>query len=121
MENNFHLKTRLHHNDLHIHLHGSFNGSSACELVRTLQHKSHISKSVFIDTTHVTRTFPFGRAVLEAELPKKGLRRQIHFTGNFARDIMPEGCILLNGNVKKKHACNGNCKNCLCSKPSGNK
>lgn len=114
MENDFHLKTTFNHTDLFIQLQGTFNGSSACELVNTLKNKNYIAKSVFIDTSQVTQIFPFGRAILNAELPKKEIRKRLHFTGSHAKEIIPEGCVLLKGNMKKKHVCTGQCKNCKC-------
>lgn len=114
MKNRFFLKTRMQHNDFHIQLHGPFDGSSAFELINTLKNKDHLLKSVFINTSHVTRVFPFGRVVLDARLPKRELRKRIHFTGKFARDIVPEGCVLLKEKSGKKHKCTGTCKNCVC-------
>ena len=114
METDFHIKAKINHNDLLIQLQGTFNGSSAFELANILKINSNISKSFFIDTDQITQIFPFGRAILNTELPKKGIRKRLHFTGSRAKEIIPEGCVLLNGNFKKKHVCTGQCKNCKC-------
>lgn len=114
MENNFSIKIRQHHNDLYINLHGIFDGASAFELVKTLKGKNNKDMSMFIDTTHLTTAIPFGKAILDTHLPKNKFRNKVHFSGSYARSIIPEGCILLKGRKTKQHTCSGICKNCRC-------
>ncbi len=114
MKTNFYLETHHQHHDLRINLHGIFDGSSAFELIQTIKDKQNIFKAVFIDTTNVTSAIPFGREILNTHLPQRKFRTRLHFSGRHAKDIIPQGCVLLKGKMTKKHRCSGNCKNCAC-------
>ena len=114
MATNFYLETNHYYHDLHINLHSAFDGSSAYELIRTINDQQDIFKAVFIDITHVTSAVPFGKAVLNSHLPQKKFRARLYFSGSFAKDIIPNGFVLLKGNTGKTHNCSENCKNCVC-------
>lgn len=114
MDGNFSLKTHQNNKDLHIHLQGTFDGSSAFELIQTLKRRNSHNNFVFIDTSHLTETLPFGKTILDTHLPKNKSRIRLHFTGSHARSIIPRGCTLLKGSSNKKRSCGGTCRNCKC-------
>jgi hypothetical protein len=35
-----------------------------------------------------------------------------------AADILPDGCILMDGNKSEGHLCKGECRYCACTKPA---
>ncbi len=102
MTSNFSLKARKHNHDVHIKLHGIFDGDSAFQLIHAIQRAKHQDRPVIIDTNNLTHAHSFGRAVLNGHLPKKDLRTRLHFFGIRAKEIMPEGCVLLK-NKKRCH------------------
>lgn len=112
MRSNFHLETSKKNTEYHIHLHGTFDGASAFELLEKIRYGDELGLTMFIDTSHLKKTLPFGQAVLEFNLPKNGMRGRLHFKGARAGDILPKGCHLLSH--EKAHKCTGNCKNCRC-------
>lgn len=114
MTSNFSLKTRKHHQDVHIKLHGIFDGNSAFQLIHALQKARDHDRPVFIDTNNLTRAYPFGRTILDRHLPQNAFRTKLHFFGVRAKEIVPEGCTLLKSNKHITHKCRGNCKNCTC-------
>ncbi|MCG8615823.1 MAG: hypothetical protein MI802_06365 [Desulfobacterales bacterium] len=114
MKSNFHLQTRKKNHELHINLHGIFDGASAFELIEVIQEGGKEGLSIFIDTSHLKEAYAFGKSVLDTHLPKNALRAKVHFSGAWAEGILPDGCILFNGKHKKGHRCRGNCKNCKC-------
>ena len=114
MTSYFYLKAHHQDDDLYIHLHGTFDASSASELIQTIEKKQVHTSCVFIDTTHLDRALEPGRTMLESLLPRNALRSRIHFSGIRASDILPQGCILLEGKRPERHQCKGTCKHCAC-------
>ena len=110
----FQLKRDIQDNDVYIHLHGTFDGASAFELLSAIADAGRNRRAFIIDTDGLHRAYPFGKAILNWNLPKNDLRTKLHFTGNHARKLLPEGCILAEGGTYPAHVCNGNCKNCTC-------
>ncbi len=115
MKSNFHLEASQKNHEYHIHLHGTFDGASAFELLNVIRDAEKQGLTMFIDTSHLKEALPFGRAILESNLPRNGMRAKLHFKGAWAGDILPAGCNLLSGDRKKIHKCKGNCKNCRCN------
>ncbi|WP_022667131.1 hypothetical protein [Desulfospira joergensenii] len=91
MQSKFHLKTQKRNQNLYIDLYGTFDGSSAFELVNIIQKEKNRNQSIFIDTSRLSKSFPFGRAVLDSHLPNNSLRERLHFLGRWANRIRPEG------------------------------
>ena len=114
MKSNFHLESRQDNQTLHIHLHGTFDGASAFELIRVITDGKDKVDRIYIDTSRLTQALPFGRSILDSHLPKNGLRPALHFSGARAGEILPEGCTLLKTGKQNTHLCSGNCKNCSC-------
>ncbi|MEH0021094.1 MAG: hypothetical protein V6Z89_15685 [Desulfobacter sp.] len=116
MKSNFHLDARKTNQELHIKLHGVFDGSSAFELIEVIQEGDKQGLSIFVDTSPLKKAYPFGKAILDTHLPKNVLRAKLHFSGFWAEGLLPQGCVLFNGKHKKGHRCKGNCKGCACGK-----
>ena len=95
MQSKFHLKTQKRNQNLYIDLYGIFDGSSAFELVNIIEKEKNRHRSIYIDTNRLSRSFPFGRAVLNSHLPNNSLRDKLHFLGRWASRIRPEGSRLL--------------------------
>ena len=112
MESNFHLDARVQDQNLHIQLHGVFDGASAFELIQAIE--EHPDQKIVIETRRLTRTYEYGRHVLQSHLPPELKRSKLLFAGDQAKSIMPEGCRLLKYKDGKKHVCKGKCKNCTC-------
>jgi len=62
----------LHQNSeiLHLNLTGDFDGSSAHELINTIQKYSRKTSRIFIHTGGLKDVHPFGRAVFRDHLPE---------------------------------------------------
>ncbi len=114
MKSNFHLETSTKNQEYHIQLHGVFDGASAFELLNVIREGEKQGMTIFIDTNHLVQALPFGRAILDSNLPKSAIRTRLHFKGALAEDLIPEGCSLLKNSHKKGHKCKGTCKNCRC-------
>ncbi len=112
MESNFYLETQNRDQNVHIHLHGVFDGASAFELIQKIE--AHPDRNIVIETRAVTQAMAYGRHVLKWQLPKRVKRSRLHFSGAHAKQIMPAGCRLLKQKNGTPHVCMGNCKNCTC-------
>lgn len=112
MESNFHMDAQARDQEIYINLHGVFDGASAFELIQKIE--DHPDKHIVIETQALTRTLDYGRHVLQWQLPKTVRRSRLHFAGDHAKQIMPQGCKLLKYRNGKPHICMGNCKNCRC-------
>ncbi|WDP92750.1 MAG: hypothetical protein HUN04_24725 [Desulfobacter sp.] len=118
MKSNFHLETSKKNSEFHINLHGIFDGASAFELLGVIRDGEKQGLTMFIDTSHLKQALPFGRAILESNLPRNEMRTKLNFKGARAGEILPEGCTLLIQGHKNSHTgghkCTGQCKNCRC-------
>jgi len=72
MATNFHMFTHKTTETLHIKLTGDFDGSSASELVNTLEEHRGRYYQIFINTTELSTVHPFGEEVLQRSLPEIG-------------------------------------------------
>ena len=111
MKSNFHLKSKQENKSLHIHLHGIFDGASAFELIQVIAANEKKVARIYVDTSQLTQTLPFGSSILDTHLPKNGLRPKLYFSGIWADKILPEGCAL-----EKECRHKGACRNCQCRK-----
>ncbi|MFK5953984.1 MAG: hypothetical protein QM498_13055 [Desulfobacterium sp.] len=111
----FRLKTDQHEQDFHIHLYGVFDGSSAFDLLEVIANHADQGQNIHINTDNIVRTYPFGKTILNWNLPKNDLRSKLHFAGTHAQALLPDGCILLSEKNTSAHTCQGNCKDCVCT------
>ena len=63
MATNFRICLHRNSENLHLKLIGDFDGSSACELIKTLEFNCRGASKVFIHTGRLNRIYPFGRQV----------------------------------------------------------
>ncbi|XPS82795.1 hypothetical protein Dvar_08130 [Desulfosarcina variabilis str. Montpellier] len=81
----FQLKSKY---SVHLSLNGDFDGSSAHELINTLQSYGAEVHQVFINTNGLTSVHPFGQVVLYRNLPvMRGGSQNLVFLGDHRRRL----------------------------------
>ncbi|MBN2033102.1 MAG: hypothetical protein JW836_07485 [Deltaproteobacteria bacterium] len=88
---NFKIVVRRNSGSLHLDLAGDFDGSSAFELLNTLNDNINGASRIIVQTESLKGIHPFGSRVLESHL--RGLKRrgfEILFTGDKAKLIFQE-------------------------------
>lgn len=93
MATNFRIIVHQNSNYLHLRLNGDFDGTSAYELLNTLEKRCRFASGAFIHTNGLRQVDPFGLSVFHANLNdlKRGRKcRPLHFTGDHARELAPE-------------------------------
>lgn len=122
MENNFTMETQRQNKNIHIDIKGTFDGASAFALIHEMGNEIYdAANSIYVETQGISKVYPFGRAILDSNLPKI-CRKCVHFSGTMADRIAPEGCAIENGELHQGgHKCTGNCKNCPCRNDTSNK
>ena len=71
MATNFQIYPYKTRDSLHLKLAGDFDGSSAHELINTLENNNKGYYQIFVDTTDLKTIYPFGKEVLEKKLGSK--------------------------------------------------
>jgi hypothetical protein len=90
MSNNFKISIYRTCDNLSIKLTGDFDGSSADELLNTLQELLNDTACICIDTSNLKKIHPFGRDVFAHHLFKlKKHHYRIKFVGKNAQQIIP--------------------------------
>ena len=90
MAHNFKIKLQRTDDNLHIHLKGDFDGSSAFELINAIKENLKNSKCLKIDTCELKEVYPFGREVFNQNLLGiKDTRIRIYFISPNALQILP--------------------------------
>jgi hypothetical protein len=90
MASNFRISLKRNRDNLHIILKGDFDGTSAFELVNTLEDQRGTLKKVFINTARLSKIHPFGQNILSKRL--NALRKTIGwlvFTGDYRHAFTP--------------------------------
>ncbi len=117
MQTNFNIETQQRDGDLHVQTRGDFNGSSAMQLIHTLHEKYNGRGKVFIETNHLREICPFGCRTFQCRLDKHKLPvERLYFKGQKGLEMAPEGSTVIASSHKDGCGCNGNCRNCPCSK-----
>ena len=106
----FRLKTDQCGQNFYIYLYGVFDGSSAFNLLEVITKHIDQDQSIFINTDHIVHTYPFGKTILNWNLPQSNLRSKLHFAGTHAREILPDGCRFLSERSTSGHTRRKNCK-----------
>jgi anti-anti-sigma regulatory factor len=93
MAMNFRITVYQNSDNLHLRLDGDFDGSSAYELLNTLEKRCRFASRAFIHTNGLRQLDPFGLSEFHANL--NGLKRlrecrPLHFTGDHAKELAPE-------------------------------
>jgi hypothetical protein len=68
MASNFHIFRHQTKDTLHLKLEGDFDGSSALELINTIEEHGVGFRQIFVDTDDLNTIYPFGRTVFEKNL-----------------------------------------------------
>lgn len=90
MAHNFKIKLHRMVDNLHIHLMGDFDGSSAFELINVIKENLKNSKCLKIDTCKLKKVYPFGQEVFNHNwLYSKDSRIRIEFIGPNALQLSP--------------------------------
>jgi len=91
MASNFRISTHQNSDNLHLKLVGDFDGSSACELLRSVKKGSRNFRRIFIHTNSLEKIYPFGRDIfLRDLLDLKGRSIHLLFTGEKWDQIAPQ-------------------------------
>jgi len=90
MANNFKILSHRIADNLHLHLAGDFDGSSAFELLNLLHENLDDTAHVSIHTSNLKKIHAFGRKVFRRNLIKLRIdQSRIRFVGENAGDIAP--------------------------------
>ena len=114
MNSTFQLTQTRTESNLCISLSGIFDGASAWDLIQILDTVPTPEDRVVIDTNDLTHIHPFGKLILDKNLPPCLRRDNLLFSGQKAENIMPRGCRSHQTETPKKHICRGRCPKCKC-------
>jgi anti-anti-sigma regulatory factor len=91
MASNFTMRFQRKNRNLHIHLRGDFDGSSAHVLLNALKRKDDDAHKIFVETSGLRIVTPFGRDVLQGNLSElKAKPGKIIFGGRNKASLAPE-------------------------------
>ena len=91
MASNFRIYCHQNSDNLHLKLLGDFDGTSAYELIRTLERYHENGGKVFIHTCALSSVHPFGLEVFQKNCSIKKLSHALTFTGEYGTTIAPQG------------------------------
>jgi len=91
MATNFKIFSHKNSDNLHLKLMGDFDGSSAYELIHTLEKYHDNTGRVFIHTCALSSVHPFGLNIFQKNNSIKKLSQSLTFTGEYGATIAPQG------------------------------
>jgi hypothetical protein len=91
MASNFRIYCHQNSDNLHLKLLGDFDGTSAYELIRTLERYHENGGKVFIHTCALSSVHPFALEVFQKNCSIKKLSHVLTFTGEYGATIAPQG------------------------------
>ena len=91
MASNFRIFSHQNSKNLHLKLMGDFDGSSAYELINTLEKYHGNGGKVFIHTCALSSVHPFGLEVFQKNCSIKKLSKSLRFTGEYGDTIASQG------------------------------
>jgi hypothetical protein len=91
MASNFKICCHQNSDNLHLKLLGDFDGTSAYELIHTLEKYQGNAEKVFIHTCALSSVHPFGLEVFQKNRSIKKLSQSLTFTGEYGTTIAPRG------------------------------
>jgi anti-anti-sigma regulatory factor len=91
MAPNFKIFSHKNSDNLHLKLMGDFDGSSAYELIHTLEKYHDNTGRVFIHTCALSSVHPFGLNIFQKNNSIKKLSQSLTFTGEYGATIAPQG------------------------------
>jgi len=83
MASNFRIFCHQNSDNLHLKLMGDFDGSSAYELINTLNKYNGNARKVIVDTCSLLSLHPFGLDVFQKNFSIKRLSHGLTFTGKY--------------------------------------
>ena len=75
MASNFHIFRNRTKDTLYLKLEGDFDGSSALELINTIEEHGVDFRQILIDTNDLKTIYPFGRNVFQKNLGRFNKKR----------------------------------------------
>ena len=91
MASNFRIFIHRNNGTLRLKLMGDFDGSSAFELINTLQAYNGKVGEIVISSGSLASIHPFGVGVFQKNGSIKRLSRNLTFTGKYGDAIAPQG------------------------------
>jgi anti-anti-sigma regulatory factor len=91
MASNFKIYCLKNNGNLHLQLLGDFDGTSAYELIHTLERYHGNGGKVFINTCALSSVHPFGLEVFQKNCSIKKLSQSLTFIGEYGTTIAPQG------------------------------
>jgi hypothetical protein len=91
MAPNFKIFSHKNSDNIHLKLMGDFDGTSAYELINTLEKYNGNTGRVFIHTCSLSSVDPFGLNVFHKNGSIKRLSKNLTFTGEYGAAIAPQG------------------------------
>ena len=91
MASNFTITVHQNADNLHVRLQGDFDGSSAYELLNTLDRRCRFASKAFVHTSRLRHIHDFGRFVFHNHMDiLKGKCIPLVFTGDHADELAAE-------------------------------
>jgi anti-anti-sigma regulatory factor len=91
MASNFKIYCHQNCHNLNLQLFGDFDGTSAYELIHTIEKYHGDGGKVFINTSALSSVHPFGLEVFQKNCSIKKLSQTLTFTGEYGTTIAPQG------------------------------
>jgi anti-anti-sigma regulatory factor len=91
MASNFKIYCYKNNKNVHLQLLGDFDGTSAYELIRTLEKYHGNGGKVYINTGALSSVHPFGLEVFQKNCSIKKLSQTLTFIGEYGATIAPQG------------------------------
>jgi hypothetical protein len=90
MASSFKILTHKQKYCLHLELAGSFDGSSAMELINVLKKNGRQYNKIIVNTDRLKSIHPFGQEVFLSSLSGlNGIKKCLSFTGEYAGQVVP--------------------------------
>jgi|WetSurMetagenome_2_1015567.scaffolds.fasta_scaffold719760_1 hypothetical protein len=86
---NFKISNQRNSGDLYLKLIGDFDGSSAFELINTLQAQNDNVKKIIVNTDGLSSIHPFGRRVFQKNCYINKLSYELAVIGKYSAAIAP--------------------------------
>jgi hypothetical protein len=91
MASNFRIYCHQNNDNLHLQLLGDFDGTSAYELIHTLEKYHGNGGKVYINTCALSSVHPFGLEIFQKNGSIKKLSQTLTFIGEYGTTIAPQG------------------------------
>ncbi|MBW2069271.1 MAG: hypothetical protein JRI31_10435 [Deltaproteobacteria bacterium] len=111
MASNFRAKIKKNSKYLYVQLEGTFDGSSAWELINLLSKQYNGYEQIVIDTKGIRNVYSFGCSTFQHQFYKTRIPvNQVLFVGEKGFEIAPAGSRVILVRKNWKCFCYGNCR-----------